>query len=129
MAEGWANYLKAGEIEAYSAGTECHGLNPYAVRVMLEAGVDISGQLSKTVDVVRGIEFDYVITVCSDADRNCPIFPGHAVKIHHGFDDPPRLVKEAGSEEEVLVCYRRVRDEIRTFVESLPEILLNGLTR
>ena len=129
MAEGWAKHLKAGVIDAYSAGTECHGLNPMAVRVMQEAGVDISRHQSKTVSAVREIEFDYVVTVCSDADRNCPLFPGKAVKIHHGFDDPPKLAQNASSEEEVLACYRRVRDEIREFIESLPEWLSRGQIR
>lgn len=123
MAEGWARSLKADEIEAYSAGTESHGLNPHAVKVMAEAGVDISGHKSKTVADLESKEFDYVITVCSDADQNCPIFPGKAVKIHHGFDDPPRLARSAKTEEEVLSHYRRVRDEIRDFVMTLPEAL------
>lgn len=124
MAEGWAKHLKSGELEAYSAGTETHGLNPLAVRVMREAGVDISGHKSKTVTDLRDVRFDYVITVCSDADRNCPIFSVGAVKIHHGFDDPPRLAQGAGSEEEALAIYRRVRDDIRSFVEKLPGSLL-----
>ena len=123
MAEGWAKKLKGDEIEAYSAGTETHGLNPNAVKVMAEAGVDISGHKSKTVADLEIKEFDYVITVCSDADQNCPIFPGNAVKVHHGFDDPPRLAKSAKTEEEALSHYRRVRDEIKAFVETLPESL------
>jgi arsenate reductase len=123
MAEGWARHLKADVFEAYSAGTESHGLNPLAVRVMLEAGVDISKHQSKTVDVLRKVEFDYVITVCADADRNCPVFPGKAIKIHQGFDDPPRLARGAHSEEEALQIYRRVRDNIRWFVENLPGVL------
>jgi arsenate reductase (thioredoxin) len=120
MAEGWARKLKGDIIEAYSAGTEKHGLNPNAVTVMAEAGVDISGHKSKTVADLGTKEFDYVITVCSDADQNCPIFPGKAVKIHHGFDDPPKLANEAKSEEEALSHYRRVRDEIKEFVDTLP---------
>lgn len=120
MAEGWARELKGDVIEAYSAGTENHGLNPNAVKVMAEAGVDISDHKSKTVADLETKEFDYVITVCSDADQNCPIFPGHAVKIHNGFDDPPRLARSAKTEEEALSQYRRVRDEIKTFVETLP---------
>jgi arsenate reductase (thioredoxin) len=123
MAEGWARYLKADVFEAYSAGTESHGLNPLAIRVMLEVGVDISKHQSKTVNDVRKVEFDYVVTVCADADRNCPVFPGKAIKIHKGFDDPPRLAREARSEEEVLQIYRRIRDEIRRFVENLPGVL------
>ncbi len=123
MAEGWARKLKGDEIDAYSAGTESHGLNPNAVKVMAQAGVDISGHSSKAVADLETKEFDYVITVCSDADQNCPIFPGKAVRIHHGFDDPPRLAKSAQTEEEALSHYRRVRDEIKAFVETLPESL------
>jgi arsenate reductase len=123
MAEGWARHLKHGIIEPYSAGIVTHGLNPHAVRVMHEVGVDISSHRSKTLDDVRHISFDYVVTVCSDADRNCPVFPGRAVRVHHGFADPPRLAASARSEEEALAHYRRVRDEIRQFVESLPKSL------
>lgn len=123
MAEGWGRELKGDKIESYSAGTENHGLNANAVKVMAEAGVDISDHKSKTVADLEIKEFDYVITVCSDADQNCPIFPGNAVKIHHGFDDPPRLAKSAKTEEEALSHYRRVRDEIKAFVETLPDSL------
>ena len=123
MAEGWARKLKGDIIEAYSAGTEVHGLNPNAVKVMAEVGVDISGHKSKTVADLETKEFDYVITVCSDADENCPIFSGKGVKIHHGFDDPPKLANEARSEEEALSYYRRVRDEIKDFVMTLPDVL------
>jgi len=123
MAEGWARHLKADVLEPYSAGVEVHGLNPYAVRVMAEVGVDISGQRSKHVDELRGIDFDYVVTVCSDARERCPVFPGAGQVRHVPFDDPPRLAARAKSEEEALQYYRRVRDEIRRFVESLPEAL------
>ena len=90
---------------------------------MKEAGVDISGHHSKHVDELANIDFDYVITVCDNAHESCPIFPGKTKVIHVGFDDPPRLAKEAKTEEEVLNCYRRVRDDIRKFVETLPERL------
>lgn len=123
MAEGWARVLKGGEIEAYSAGIETHGLNPRAVKVMAEAGVDISGHRSKHVDELKGVVFDYVITVCDNAHESCPLFPRRTKVVHVGFDDPPRLAKGAKSEEEALGHYRRVRDEIRAFVESLPESL------
>ncbi len=123
MAEGWARALKSDRIEAFSAGTETHGLNSKAVRVMAEAGLDISGHRSKTVADLPGVTFDYVVTVCADADKNCPVFSGGAIKIHHGFDDPPRLAKDAASEDEALSHYRRVRDEIRAYVETLPESL------
>lgn len=120
MAEGFARHLRGSQIEAYSAGLEAHGLNPNAVRVMAEAGVDITGQRSQHVDELRGITFDYVVTVCAHADENCPVFPGPTRVVHVGFDDPPKLAKTARSEEEALGHYRRVRDEIRQFVEGLP---------
>jgi len=123
MAEGWARHLKSDVIEPYSAGIETHGLNPNAVKVMAEAGVDISGHRSKHLDEVRDIPFDYVVTVCDHAHESCPLFPGKTKVIHVGFDDPPRLAKEAKTEQEALDHYRRVRDEIRRFVESLPESL------
>ncbi len=120
MAEGWARRLKGGQVEAYSAGIESHGLNPYAVQVMAEAGVDISGQCSKHVDELREVLFDVVVTVCDHARGHCPVFSGGVRVVHRGFDDPPRLAQEATSEDEVLAIYRRVRDEIRGFVLSLP---------
>jgi arsenate reductase (thioredoxin) len=123
MAEGFARQLKGDVIEAYSAGIEKHGMNPLAVQVMAEAGVDISGQYSKTTDEFGDIEFDYVVTVCDRARESCPLFLGDAKVIHVGFDDPPALAKHAASEEEALEHYRRVRDEIRAFVERLPEAL------
>jgi arsenate reductase len=123
MAEGWARHLKSEVIEPYSAGIENHGLDPLAVKVMREAGVDISMHHSKTLADLAGMEFDYVVTVCSDAEQNCPVFPGTTIKVHHGFDDPPRLAKSARTEDEALIHYRRVRDEIRGFVETLPESL------
>ena len=123
MAEGWARHLKADVIEAYSAGIQTHGLNPDAVRVMAEVGVDITSQRSKRVTELSGIEFDYVVTVCGHAHENCPVFPGKAKVVHVGFDDPPRLAVDAKTEEERLAPYRRVRDEIRDFVKSLPDSL------
>lgn len=123
MAEGWARALKSDVVEAYSAGIETHGLNPYAVKVMAEAGVDISAQKSKLVPDLPTQEFDYVITVCSNVRESCPVFPGKTRVVHVGFDDPPRLAEACQTEEEKLACYRRVRDEIRTFIEQLPEIL------
>jgi len=118
MAEGWVRHLKGDRIEAYSAGIETHGLNPDAVRVMAEAGVDISGQRSKHVSELQEIEFDYVVTVCGHAHESCPLFSGRARAIHMGFDDPPRLAASATTEDERLAPYRRVRDEIRAFVET-----------
>ena len=123
MAEGWARHLKGDCVEPYSAGIETHGLNPNAVKVMAEAGVDISGHHSKHLDELKAIDFDYVITVCDNAYESCPMFPGKTKIVHVGFDDPPRLAKEAKTEEEALNIYRRVRDEIKALVEKLPQYL------
>ncbi len=123
MAEGWARQLKDKEINAYSAGVVAHGLNEYAVKVMKEAGVDISGYRSKTVSEIMDAHIDHVITLCSHANESCPVFPKRTNIVHAGFDDPPKLAKEAKSEEEALLHYRRVRDEIKEFVRSLPGAL------
>jgi len=123
MAEGWARHLKSDSIQAFSAGLEAHGLNANAVQVMQEAGVDITGQKSQKVEEVETIPFDFVITVCGHADENCPVFSCSSTVVHFGFDDPPKLAEDAKTEEEALDHYRRVRDEIRNFVESLPEVL------
>lgn len=123
MAEGWARHLWPDKIEAYSAGLKPHGLDPLAVEAMREAGLDISGQRSKSVEEVIEIPFDLVVTVCSDADSNCPVFPGKARVVHAGFDDPPRLARESKTKEDAMGHYRRVRDEIREFVLRLPELL------
>jgi arsenate reductase len=121
MAEGWARQLKGDVIEAYSAGIETHGLNPNAVKVMAEAGVDISGHRSKHVDELKDVEFDTVVTVCDNAHESCPLFLRKAKVVHVGFQDPPRMAKDVKTDKEKLDCYRRVRDEIRKFVEKLPE--------
>lgn len=123
MAEGWAKALRGDAIEAYSAGIETHGLNPRAVKVMAEAGVDISAHRSKNVSELMDIPFDYVVTVCGNAHESCPMFPGKAKVVHVGFDDPPKLAKDAKTEEEALAHYRRVRDEIKAFILTLPEPL------
>ena len=123
MAEGWTRSLKGEVLEAYSAGVETHGLNPNAVKVMAEAGVDISGHRSKHVSELLDAGIDYVVTVCDDAAEACPRFPGKAKVVHRSFRDPPALAKTAKTEEEALDHYRRVRDEIRAFVETLPGAL------
>ena len=123
MAEGWAHALKGNEFEAYSAGIATHGLNLMAVKVMAEAGIDISEQRSKVLDSLRGIKFDFVVTVCGHAHETCPVFPSGAKVIHVGFEDPPKLAQGAKSEEEALGHYRRVRDEIKTFIQTLPDRL------
>jgi len=124
MAEGWTFFLKKDKIEAYSAGIETHGLNPYAVKVMAEAEVDISNHKSINVKDLMHIDFDYVITVCGHANENCPVFPGKAKIIHVGFDDPPTLALKLETEEEKLNCYRRVRDEIKDFVGNKLEKII-----
>jgi arsenate reductase (thioredoxin) len=123
MAEGWTRQLKGTVIEPYSAGIEVHGLNARAVKVMAEAGINISGQRSKHVDELRSVPFDYIVTVCDYAKESCPVFPGRIRRIHVNFEDPPRLAESASTEEEALAHYRRVRDEIRAFVERLPDAL------
>jgi arsenate reductase len=128
MAEGFARSLKGDVFEAYSAGVEPHGLNPNAVEVMREIGIDISKQTSKHIDTFLNVSLDYVIAVCEDAGERCPIFPGRVKVIHVGFDDPPQLAKGAKTKEEELNHYRRVRDEIRTFVESLPGVSMRQIS-
>ena len=123
MAEGWARHLKGDVIEPHSAGIESHGMNENAVRVMAESGVDISSHRSKHVRELLDLPFDYVVTVCDHANEHCPVFPRPVKHVHVGFDDPPRLAATARTEEEALDHYRRVRDEIRAFVETLPEAL------
>lgn len=124
MAEGWARRLLPDDVEAYSAGIETHGMNPNAMNVMQEAGVDISSQSSKLADTLSDVPFDLVVTVCGHADENCPMFLTQAKLAHVGFDDPPKLAKSAETEEEALDHYRRVRDEIREFVTNgLPRLL------
>lgn len=120
MAEGFTRALKSDSLAAYSAGVEKHGVNPRAVAVMAEAGVDIAGQTSKLVSELPDVAFDYVVTLCGSAHDLCPFFPGPVKKIHAGFEDPPALAASAATEEEALGHYRRVRDAIREFVAGLP---------
>jgi arsenate reductase len=121
MAEGLARALRGDAIEPYSAGTRPQGLNPLAVRAMREIGIDISGHRSKALDEVAAVPFDCVVTVCDAAGAGCPVPGGGVSVVRRAFDDPPRLARHAGSEEEAMRYYRRVRDEIRTFVETLPD--------
>jgi len=123
MAEGWARHLRSGDIDAVSAGTETHGLNESAVKVMAEAGVDISGARSKNVREFLDTAFDYVVTVCDNARETCPVFSGAAKIVHVGFDDPPALAGKVEGMKEKLDIYRRIRDEIRKFVEGIPDNL------
>ncbi|MDY6838041.1 MAG: arsenate reductase ArsC [Thermodesulfobacteriota bacterium] len=124
MGEAWTRHLKGDVIEPYSAGVDPHQLDPRAVKAMAEVGIDISGQGSKSVEEVGDIPFDYVITVCDHAHQTCPVFPAQTKVVHVGFDDPPRLAKGARDEEEAMAYYRRVRDEIKAFVERLPDVLV-----
>lgn len=130
MAEGWARHLLGDRVEACSAGTEPHGLNPLAVRAMAEAGVDISGHASKAVESCSPETLGLVVTVCGHAHEHCPVFltanPRTRV-VHQGFDDPPKLAEGAASEDEAMPHYRRVRDEIRAYIETLAD-RLDGLT-
>jgi len=123
MAEGWARHLKSDVIEAYSAGVWPAGVSSRAVRVMAEAGVDISSQRSEHVDDYLGIDFDYVITLCDNARDQCPVFGGGARTIHRPFKDP---ILALGSNDEIMNAFRRTRDEIRAFVETLPESVATG---
>lgn len=125
MAEGWARHLKGDVLEPYSAGIEPRDLDPRAVQIMAEASVDISGQHAKRIEALKDMQFDYVVTVCDQAHESCPLFPGRTRVVHVGFDDPPRLARQARDEQEALSHYRRVRDEIRAFIETLPD----GLAR
>lgn len=124
MAEGLCRHLRGELIEPYSAGIEKHGLNPNAVKVMSELGIDISSHYSKTVDEIGIDTFDYVVTVCGHANETCPVFPAKVTIVHQGFDDPPALAKSAATEDEALAHYRRVRDEIRDYILTLPDALI-----
>ena len=123
MAEGWVRHLKGDQIDVWSAGIETHGLNKNAVQAMSEAGVDISGHQSQLLDEFKGVDFDYVITVCGHAHETCPWFPGNSIVVHKGFDDPPKMADGLTDPDAVMDCYRKVRDEIRDYVISLPESL------
>lgn len=118
MAEGWGKSLKGNKFNFYSAGTKKHGLNPHAITVMKESGIDITGHESNTTDELGEVKMDIVFTVCSDAHENCPYFSGGKI-IHVGFDDPPRLTKDLKALDEILPEYRRVRDEIKQFIEEI----------
>ena len=117
MAEGFARVLQGDIYDVYSAGLEPHGVNPLAIKIMQEVGVDISNQKSQHLSDFVDIKFDYVITLCGHANEHCPYFPGKL--IHQGFDDPPKLAENVKREEDKLPHYRRVRDEIKQFIENL----------
>jgi len=120
MAEAWTRLLKGDRFDVYSAGVAPKAVDPRAIKAMAEAGIDISEQKSKDVDALGNMEFDYVITLCDNARESCPYFPAKTKLIHQGFEDPPKFAEEAKNEEEAMAHYRRVRDEIRAFVETFP---------
>ena len=123
MAEAWTRHIWGNSMEAHSAGVKPKGIDPRAIRAMAEVGIDISNQRSKSIDDIMDMEFDYVITLCDDAQKSCPAFPARINMFHVGFDDPPKLATGIADEEEAMDHYRRVRDEIRKYVESIEEIL------
>jgi len=121
MAEGWLRHLKGDIYEVSSAGIEAHGLNPNAVAVMAEAGVDISRHRSSLLSEFDLDDIDCIVTVCGHADESCPVLPARVRKTHVGFDDPPKLAKAASTEDEALGHYRRVRDEIKEFIIQIEQ--------
>ncbi len=127
MAEGWTRALKNEQIEVFSAGVEIHGLNPNAVTVMAEVGIDISHHQSKSINEFKNIDLDAVITLCDNAHETCPYLPSKCRIIHAGFDDPPiiaqKLALQGADKDSQMACYRKVRDEIRDFVKALPDSL------
>ena len=125
IAEGWARHLKGNIIDAYSAGIRPIGVSSRAIKVMAEAGVDISAQISQRLDEFSEIDFDYVITLCDNAAENCPVFTGKAKVFHRPFEDP---YFASGSEEEILETFRKVRNEIRGFIEEMPNNLKDSGT-
>ncbi|MHB9070143.1 MAG: arsenate reductase ArsC [Sedimentisphaerales bacterium] len=124
MAEGFARRLKGNLISSFSAGIKPKGLDSNAVEVMKEIGIDISGHKSKTIEELGSVEFDYVITLCDSAQKNCPFFPAKYGIIHHGFDDPIRLASNETGKQNILKHYRRVRDEIRMYIQTMPASLI-----
>jgi len=128
MAEAWTSHLKGDQFEAYSAGVEPKDVDTRAIRAMAEAGIDISEQRSKDIDSLPDLEFDYVVTLCDNAKESCPFFPAKTRLMHQGFDDPPQLAEDGKDEEDAMGHFRRVRDEIKAFVESMPDILTGEIS-
>lgn len=124
IAEGFTRHLKKDQIDAYSAGVDPKGIDPRATKVIAEVGIDISHQQSKSTDDIKDMEFDFVITLCDNAQKTCPTFPAKTSVIHVGFEDPPRLAENVQDEEEAMEHYRRVRDQIKSYVELLPDTLI-----
>jgi len=120
MAEGWARRLKSDSIEAYSAGVSPAGVSIRAMAVMAEVGVDISAHRSQHVNDFADMDFDYVVTLCGYAEQECPVFGGGAKHVHRAFDDPVMVL---GTNDQIMAAFRKARDEIKAFVETLPESL------
>ena len=120
MAQGWARHLKGDVIESYSAGVNPIGVSRLAIEVMAEAGVDISEHRSRHLNEFSDVDFDYVVTLCDRAARNCPVFNGQAKAVHRSFEDP---YFASGSDEEIMAVFRQVREDIKTFIETMPESL------
>ena len=117
IAEGYLRYFHGTVATIYSAGIETHGVNPRAMAIMAEDGIDISSHTSNHVDEYAHIPFDLVLTVCDHASEQCPIFPGAVKRIHHNFPDP---AKARGTEEEIMSMFRQVRDEVKDYIKDLP---------
>ena len=129
MAEGWVRKLNPGLLDPFSAGTRPGSIDPRVIRVMAEAGVDISKQRPENLERYTGKKFDFVVTICNDALKTCPHFPGPAIRFHRSFDDPPKIAAAVSDEEMALASYRRVRDEIKDYVVSLQRsitVLINA---
>ena len=127
MAEGFVRHLHPDKMDALSAGIIAKGIDPYAIIVMKEAGIDISSQRSKTVNELGKMQFDFIITLCDISEKNCPIFPSKYGIIHQGFDDPPALAAKETDEKQKLTIYRNVRDRIRQYIENLPKLLTDNI--
>ena len=118
IAEGYLRYFSGDKAEIYSAGIETHGVNPRAIATMREDGIDISNHTSNNVNEYQNIIFDFVITVCDNANERCPYFLTSAKRFHHNFSDPAKAI---GTEEEILAQFRKVREEIKTYCRKFIE--------
>ena len=122
IAEGWARHLKGDIMDVYSAGLAPGALNQMAVKVMAEAGVDISTQRPKHVDELKEVDFDYVVTICDNARENCPIFPRKTKYFHKAFEDPSFTI---GTRQQIQAAFVKLRDQMKEFIEKMPKILEN----
>ena len=118
IAEGFLKYFAKDKAEVYSAGVETHGVNPKAIAIMKEVGIDISSHTSNNIEEYRNIDFDFVITVCDNAKERCPFFPTKAIKFHHNFPDP---AKATGTADNILQSFRDVRQQIKEYCEIFIE--------